>query len=149
MRRERAREAVALVIAILPHCTATRTTAKRHHLASSHTVASRRAAPLQVGLNAWMWSSGGLDDLVNHSCAPNLGLFPKDGALYLLSLREVAVGEELSFDYSTSMVGEPWSMECACGESSCRGVIANFLDTPSETQAYYVCLLYTSDAADE
>ena len=67
-----------------------------------------------------MWSSGGLDDLVNHSCAPNLGLFPMvgaggvDGDLFLVARREIAAGEELSFDYSTSMVDEPWAMDCAC-----------------------------------
>lgn len=57
---------------------------------------------IQVGLNAWMHSSGGLDDLVNHSCNPNTGLYPLNGDLYLLSLRDIAAGEELSFDYSTS-----------------------------------------------
>lgn len=28
-------------------------------------------------------------------------------------------------------------MECCCGESKCRGVIANFLDMPAEARAYY------------
>jgi len=84
-----------------------------------------------------MWSSGGLDDLVNHSCDPNCGLWQSGGDTFLLSLREIAAGAELSFDYSTSMVDEPWSMECACGERACRGVVGNFLDTPPATQAYY------------
>ena len=107
-------------------------------------------AAIQVGVNEWMWSSGGLDDLVNHSCEPNLGLFPMRGAvgaargtghdlggLYLVARKDIAVGEELSFDYSTSMVDEPWAMECACGEAACRGKIANFLDTPSAVQDGY------------
>lgn len=84
-----------------------------------------------------MWSSGGLDDLVNHSCNPNTGLWQSGGDTYLLSLRSIAAGEELSFDYSTSMVDEPWSMQCACGEGACRGTVGNFLDCPSATQAYY------------
>lgn len=97
-----------------------------------------------------MWSSGGLDDLVNHSCEPNLGLFPMRnavgeargtghdlGGLYLVARKNIAVGEELSFDYSTSMVDEPWDMDCACGETTCRGKIANFLDTPSSVQDGY------------
>lgn len=92
---------------------------------------------IQVGLDAWMWSSGGLDDLVNHSCNPNTGLLSRGGNTYLLSLRDIPAGEELSFDYSTSMVDEPWSMECGCGEATCRGVIANFLDMPKEAQHYY------------
>lgn len=28
-------------------------------------------------------------------------------------------------------------MECCCGETKCRGVIANFLDMPAEARAYY------------
>ncbi len=92
---------------------------------------------LQVGINAWMWSSGGLDDLVNHSCNPNLGLWQTGGETYLLSLRDIEVDDELSFDYSTSMVDEPWSMECACGDAICRGTIGNFLDMPSDVQQRY------------
>ena len=92
---------------------------------------------IQVGVNAWMWSSGGLDDLVNHSCNPNTGLWQIGGDTYLLSLREIALDEELSFDYSTSMVDEPWSMECACGDKICRGHIANFLEMADERMQYY------------
>jgi hypothetical protein len=92
---------------------------------------------LQVGVNAWMWSSGGLDDLVNHSCTPNTGLWQVAGETYLLSLRAIGAGEELSFDYSTSMVDEPWGMDCACGEAACRGRIGNFLDMPDEAQQVY------------
>ena len=84
-----------------------------------------------------MWSSGGLDDLVNHSCNPNCGLWQIGGDTYLLSLRTIAPGEELSFDYSTSMLDEPWSMECACNDAACRGLIANSLDLPPETRQYY------------
>ena len=40
---------------------------------------------LQVGVDAWMWSSGGLDDLVNHSCEPSLGLWQVAGHTYLLA----------------------------------------------------------------
>ena len=93
---------------------------------------------LQVGVDAWMWSSGGLDDLVNHSCEPSLGLWQVAGHTYLLALRDVAPGEELSFDYSTSMVDEPWDMEgCLCGSAKCRGLVGNFLDIPLEAMQAY------------
>ena len=88
-------------------------------------------------MNGWMWSSGGLDDLVNHSCNPNTGLWQSGGDTYLMSVRAIAANEELSFDYSTSMVDEPWSMSCACGEHACRGTVGNFLDCPAPTMAYY------------
>jgi hypothetical protein len=91
----------------------------------------------QVGVDGWMWSSGGLDDLVNHSCNPSLGLWQRGGDTFLWSLRPIAVGEELSFDYSTSMMDEPWDMECACGEAACRGIVGNALDMHFETLRYY------------
>jgi hypothetical protein len=38
---------------------------------------------------------------VNHSCEPNCGLTP---GLVLVALRDIAIGEELFFDYSTTML---------------------------------------------
>ena len=90
-----------------------------------------------MGVDGWMWSSGGLDDLVNHSCNPSLGLWQRGGDTFLWSLRAIATGEELSFDYSTSMMDEPWDMECACGEAACRGIVGNALDMHLESLRYY------------
>lgn len=73
-------------------------------------------------------------------CACTAGLWQTGGDTYLLSIRDIEEGEELSFDYSTSMVDEPWSMECACGDALCRGHIANFLDMPDSVQQYYAGL---------
>lgn len=95
---------------------------------------------IQVGVNAWMWSSGGIDDIVNHSCNPNTGLFQISGTTYLMSIKTIEEGDELFFDYSTSMVDEPWDMECYCGDKACRGRIGNFLDMPDSAQQYYAGL---------
>ena len=93
---------------------------------------------LQVGLDAWMWSSGGVDDLVNHSCGPNTGLVTLGGGHFLVALRDIAQGEELTFDYSTSMVGEPVDIEhCRCGARECRGVVSDFFDLPAHVQCFY------------
>jgi hypothetical protein len=100
---------------------------------------------IQVGVDSWMWSSGGLDDLVNHSCDPNLGLFQqfkeKEGGTFLMAIKEIKAGEELSFDYSTSMVDEPWDLEgCLCESEKCRKLVGNFLDMDKEIQQYYADL---------
>lgn len=105
------------------------------HVSTHITTHTSRAR--QVGVDGWMWSSGGLDDLVNHSCNPSLGLWQRGGDTFLWSLRAIAAGEELSFDYSTSMMDEPWDMECACGEAACRGIVGNALDMHLETLRYY------------
>lgn len=65
-------------------------------------------------------------DFVNHGCEPNVGF--TDGDLWFHALRDVAVGEELLWDYSTSMNEPGWSVPCRCGSARCRGTIQSFCD---------------------
>jgi hypothetical protein len=67
-----------------------------------------------------------IDDFLNHSCEPNLGF--TSGTLVLYALRPIAAGEELTFDYSTSMCEPGWSFPCRCGAPTCRGVVRSFCD---------------------
>ncbi|GAB4546257.1 MAG: SET domain-containing protein-lysine N-methyltransferase [Anaerolineae bacterium] len=67
--------------------------------------------------------SGTIDDLadcVNHSCDPNAGL---RGEITLIALRDIAAGEEITFDYATCDSNPNFQMECFCGSPNCRGVI--------------------------
>jgi SET domain-containing protein len=68
----------------------------------------------------------GFDDLINHSCAPNLAF--SDGSLTLFALRDIGAHEELTWDYSTAINEEGWSTECRCGSEVCRGRIQSFGD---------------------
>ena len=61
---------------------------------------------------------GGMMHL-NHSCEPNLGL---QGQIIYVALRNVAIGEELTFDYAMTD-DDPHEMKCPCGTKSCRGTI--------------------------
>lgn len=80
---------------------------------------------LQIDHDIWLCSKGGrLDDMINHSCRPNTGF--TDGGLRLFALRDIAAGEEITFDYSTAIMYEEWSLECLCGESVCRKNILPF-----------------------
>jgi SET domain-containing protein len=77
---------------------------------------------MQVGDDLWLCSDGSLvDDLVNHSCDPNGGF--TDGEPVLHALRDIAAGEEICWDYSTSIAEPGWTLECRCGSTACRGVI--------------------------
>jgi hypothetical protein len=59
-------------------------------------------------------------DCINHSCEPNCAM---SGNVVLVALRDIAVGEELTYDYSTSD-GSPYDeFDCTCGTPSCRGRI--------------------------
>jgi SET domain-containing protein len=88
---------------------------------------------LQIGEDLWLWSDGSsLDDNINHSCDPNVG-FTGEG-LELYSLRTIAVGEEICWDYSTSLIEEGWSLECRCGSKTCRRIILPFFSLSPSVQ---------------
>ena len=59
-------------------------------------------------------------DLVNHSCEPNCGII---GSCLVVALRDIAVGEELCFDYAMTDTNDYDEFVCACGTASCRGLI--------------------------
>lgn len=59
-------------------------------------------------------------DYVNHSCDPNGGL---SGQIGLVAMRDIAAGEEITFDYATSDSTDYDEFTCECGSPNCRGVI--------------------------
>jgi hypothetical protein len=92
---------------------------------------------VQIGPNAFMGPSDGVDDLINHSCDPNSGLcFTGDGPV-LVALRNIAFGEELGWDYSTTILDENWSMPCQCGAHNCRRTILDFHALDTDLKARY------------
>jgi hypothetical protein len=74
---------------------------------------------------------------VNHSCNPNAGL---RGTRSLVALRRIDVGEEIRFDYSTTMDEDFWTMECMCGQPGCRHVIRDFKRLPDAVRERYIAL---------
>ena len=93
---------------------------------------------LQIGEDMYLGASGALDDYVNHSCSPNSGLVYHSNGVTLVALRVIQAGEELNFDYSTSMDEEEWTMECGCGSPICRGIVEDFVTLPLDRQQYYI-----------
>lgn len=71
----------------------------------------------------------------NHSCDPNAGV---TADRVLVALRDIAFGEEVRYDYSTTMWEDIWTMRCGCGAARCRGVIEDFPLLPAEAQARYL-----------
>lgn len=71
----------------------------------------------------------------NHSCDPNAGI---RGALDVYALRPIRKGEEICYDYSTTMSEGRWTMTCRCGADSCRGVVGDFHDLPPELKQRYL-----------
>jgi uncharacterized protein len=73
----------------------------------------------------------------NHGCEPNAGLRDLVSGF---ALRPIARGEEILYDYSTTMSEQKWTMRCHCGAPSCRGVIGDFHDLPDALQRRYLAM---------
>jgi hypothetical protein len=73
----------------------------------------------------------------NHSCDPNAGIMEDR---VLVALRLISRGEEIRYDYSTTMWEEMWTMPCQCGSSRCRSVVRDFPELPAEVRAEYLRL---------
>ena len=94
---------------------------------------------VQIGTHEYLGPSGRVDDLINHSCDPNTGLrFEPGGAVFLVALRPIEAGEEVAWDYSTTLKDSDWRMMCDCRAPGCRGVIGNFDTLSAARQAWFV-----------
>jgi hypothetical protein len=61
--------------------------------------------------------------------------------LQLRALKRIAVGREVTHDYSTQLGADDiWTMKCNCGERNCRQVIANVARLPAAVVSRYLRL---------
>ena len=95
----------------------------------------RRRAAQKRGDDAGVWifelnarhdvdgrSSRNTARLMNHSCQPNCRAEIIRGRIWLVAKRDIAAGEELSFDYGYAL--EHWELHpCRCGSARCAGYI--------------------------
>ena len=62
---------------------------------------------------------------VNHSCHPNAGF---RGQVFMVAMRDIALGEEITYDYAMVMHPNPesatfFTMQCQCQSPQCRGLV--------------------------
>jgi hypothetical protein len=88
----------------------------------------------------------GIDDYIicetpflysNHSCNPNCAVTTN---MEFIALENIQPGEEMFWDYSTSMLERSWTMKCLCGEKNCRKIVKDFDLLPHEIQLRYLQL---------
>ena len=67
---------------------------------------------------------------INHSCEPNCEAYVFDEQVYIYALRDIACGEELTFDYQlrpptgvVSRKSDAADYPCRCGSPQCRGTL--------------------------
>lgn len=81
------------------------------------------ARRLTIQIEEELYLSGmGADpaDFMNHSCSPNAGL---SGQIVVIAMRDIAIGEEICFDYAMSDGTDYDEFECECGAPDCRKYI--------------------------
>ena len=67
---------------------------------------------------------GNVARLINHSCAPNCRSESIGGRIWIIAQRDIAEGEELTFDYGYGY--NEWRLHpCRCGAPACPGFIVN------------------------
>lgn len=59
---------------------------------------------------------------INHSCDPNCETDERDGRIWIMAIRDIAPGEEITYDYCLYDGGEDDQI-CNCGARRCRGTM--------------------------
>ncbi|CAI5728133.1 unnamed protein product [Peronospora farinosa] len=87
-------------------------------------------------------TKGSFTRFVNHSCDPNCKtekwMVKGETRIAVIALRDLDVGEELTFDYQWKALGSR-QIKCFCGAKNCKGVIGtqNEVLPNAETQTGY------------
>ena len=94
---------------------------------------------IRFGPETYIDPGDGPAGFLNHSCAPNSAINKAANRLYVVAARRIAKGEEILFDYSTTIGDDDvWRMRCNCGDTACRRLVRNFGSLPRERRAYYL-----------
>jgi SET domain-containing protein len=59
---------------------------------------------------------------INHSCAPNCEAHVEAGEVWMMALRDIQLGEEITFNYGYDLE-DYRDHPCSCGGASCVGYI--------------------------
>ena len=84
----------------------------------------RRARSIQVEIDRFFLGPPTREpgDAINHSCMPNCGM---RNATQVAAMRDIAAGEELTFDYAMTDMAPYDEFECSCATRHCRGRVAS------------------------
>lgn len=72
-----------------------------------------------IGDGSTVINGHGMAMFINHSCDPNCETEELDGRVWVMSLRSIAPGEELTYDYNL-YDGDEDDARCCCGAANCR-----------------------------
>jgi uncharacterized protein len=72
-----------------------------------------------VGDGSRVINGHGMAMFINHSCDPNCETEELAGRIWIMSIRSIAAGEELTYDYNL-YDGDEEEARCYCGAPACR-----------------------------
>ncbi len=89
---------------------------------------------------------------INHRCEPSTYIKTIAGDRYVVALREIRPGDEITYDYCVNGDGDT-EWVCNCGGPACRERhLSGFFHLPTEVQARYLALLddwFVNEHGDE
>lgn len=92
---------------------------------------------VQIERHYYLGPSGEVDDILNHSCNPNTGLKFTGKGIFLVAIKDIEIGDEITWDYSSTLFGSSWKMKCHCREKNCRKLIGDFTLLDKKIQQKY------------
>jgi len=76
--------------------------------------------------------------LENHSCNPNCGIRNNSfGGFDFIAMRDIAEGEEITWDYAISEYVSMAGVSCRCGSPDCRGTFGGWSTLPEPIRKKY------------
>lgn len=96
----------------------------------------RQGRSIQIDHELYLVSSDTPEpgDMLNHACEPNCGMV---GSQVLIAMRDIEVGEELSFDYAMCDASDYDEFTCLCELPNCRGIVTGSDWRKPELQVKY------------
>ena len=75
----------------------------------------------------------GMAMYINHSCQPNCETDQIDGRIWIIALRNIKAGEELTYDYN--LFDGEGEAPCTCGARRCRGTMYSWDEIRKQKKA--------------
>lgn len=75
-----------------------------------------------TGINGEVIDGFGTAMFINHCCDPNCETENMDGRIWIVATRDIAAGEELTYEYNLHDSDDD-DADCYCGAERCRGTM--------------------------
>ena len=82
---------------------------------------TRRPTQYSIEVGSDEHITDGVGQYLNHSCEPNTEI--ERARREVRARRDIAQGEELTFDYNSNETEMAYPFECKCGSPNCQGLI--------------------------